>query len=161
MGAPGQEELAIGAIASGGVRVLNEALIEHLKISPVTIDLLTSRGRQEVESGERLYREGRPPLPIAKRDVILVDDGLATGATMLAAARAVKRRNPARILVAVPVASAATCHEFRSQVDEIVCLRTPEPFHAVGAWYEDFSQTTDAEVRELLERAGRQHAGAA
>jgi putative phosphoribosyl transferase len=156
IGAPGQEELAIGAIASGGVRVLNEALIEHLKISPAVIELLTARERQEIGRRESLYREGRRALEIANRSVVLVDDGLATGATMLAAVRAVRQRQPRRILVAAPVASAATCREFRQYVDRIVCLRTPEPFHSVGAWYEDFGQTTDAEVGELLERALRE-----
>jgi putative phosphoribosyl transferase len=159
LGAPGQEELAVGAIASGGVRVLNEALIEHLKISAAALDLLTAQERQEIERREWLYREGRPAVPIANRAVILVDDGLATGASMLAATRAVKQQRPASILVAVPVASAAACREFHRHVGEIVCLRTPEPFYAVGAWYQDFSQTTDMDVQELLERG--MHAGAA
>jgi putative phosphoribosyl transferase len=153
IGVPGQEELALGAIASGGVRVINAALAENLKISATTIDMLTAREQREIEHRERLYREGRAPLPIADRAVILVDDGLATGATMLAAVRAVKQRNPKRIVVAVPVASTTACKEFRRHVDEVVCLQTPEPFYAVGAWYQDFSQTTDEEVRELLDRA--------
>ncbi|HVW07002.1 MAG TPA: phosphoribosyltransferase [Bryobacteraceae bacterium] len=156
IGVPGQEELALGAIASGGVRVLNEALAAHLKISRAMIDTLTAREQQEVERREHLYRDDRPPLPIANRVVILVDDGLATGATMLAAVRAVKHQHPERLVVAVPVAAPATCHEFRRHVDEMICLHTPEPFHAVGAWYEDFSQTTDAEVRDLLERGARE-----
>jgi len=156
IGVPGQEELALGAIASGGVRVINEALARHLRISTTTLDQLTSRVQREIERRERLYRQDRAPLPIANRAVILVDDGLATGATMLAAVRAVKQQNPKRIVVAVPVASAAACREFRRHVDEIVCLHTPEPFYAVGAWFEDFSQTTDDEVRELLDRAARE-----
>ncbi|HXE64586.1 MAG TPA: phosphoribosyltransferase [Bryobacteraceae bacterium] len=156
IGVPGQEELALGAIASGGVRVINEALARHLRISTTTLDQLTSRVQREIERRERLYRQDRAPLPIANRAVILVDDGLATGATMLAAVRAVKQQNPKRIVVAVPVASAAACREFRRHVDEIVCLNTPEPFYAVGAWFEDFSQTTDDEVRELLDRAARE-----
>jgi putative phosphoribosyl transferase len=156
IGVPGQEELALGAIASGGVRVINKALAEHLKISATTIELLTAREQREIEHRERLYREGRAPLPIVHRAVILVDDGLATGATMLAAVRAVKQQNPKRIVVAVPVASTEACKEFRRHVDEVVCLHTPEPFEAVGVWYEDFSQTTDNEVRDLLDRAARE-----
>jgi putative phosphoribosyl transferase len=159
IGVPGQEELALGAIASGGVRVINEALAEHLKISATTIGMLTVREQREIEHRERLYREDRAPLPIANRAVILVDDGLATGATMLAAVRAVKQRKPKRIVVAVPVASTAACKEFRRHVDEIVSLQTPEPFYAVGAWYQDFSQTTDDEVRELLDRAAHEKVG--
>jgi putative phosphoribosyl transferase len=158
IGVPGQEELALGAIASGGVRVINEALAEHLKISATTIEMLTAREQRAIDRCERLYREDRAPLAIANRAVILVDDGLATGATMLAAARAVKQQNPERIVVAVPVASAAAWQEFRHYVDEIVCLHTPEPFYAVGAWYEDFSQTADEEVRQLLDRAAREKA---
>ncbi|HEU5021870.1 MAG TPA: phosphoribosyltransferase [Bryobacteraceae bacterium] len=159
IGVPGQEELALGAIASGGVRVINEAVAENLKISATAIDLLTAREQREIDHRERLYREGRAPLPIANRAVILVDDGLATGATMLAAVRAVKQQHPKRIVVAVPVASTAACKEFRRHVDEIVCLQTPEPFYAVGAWYQDFSQTTDEEVRELLDRAAHEKVG--
>jgi putative phosphoribosyl transferase len=153
IGVPGQEELALGAIASGGVRVINEALAENLKISAAAIDMLTAREQREIEFRERLYREGRAPLTIANREVILVDDGLATGATMFAAVGAVKQHAPKRIVVAVPVASSAACREFRRHVDAIVCLQTPEPFYAVGAWYQDFSQTTDDEVRQLLDRA--------
>ena len=156
IGVPGQEELALGAIASGGVRVINEALVKRLKLSATTLDLLTAREQVEIEHRERLYRQGRRPLPIANRAVILVDDGLATGATMLAAVLAVRKQNPKRTIVAVPVAAEASCREFRNKVDEIVCLQTPEPFYAVGAWYGDFSQTTDEEVRELLDRAARE-----
>jgi putative phosphoribosyl transferase len=159
IGVPGQEELALGAIASGGVRVLNEALVHNLRISSTTIDLLTAREQREIGRRERLYRDDRAPLPIENRVVILVDDGLATGATMLAAVRAVKQQHPKRLVVAVPVAAAVTCHEFHRHVDEMVCLHTPEPFYAVGAWYEDFSQTTDDEVRDLLERAAGEKVG--
>jgi len=155
LGVPGREELAMGAIASGGVRVLNHSLIEQLGIPAAAIDRVTERERREIARRESLYREGRPPLPIAKRTVILVDDGLATGATMLAAARAVRTQDPEKIVVAVPVASPEACNEFREQVDEVVCAETPENFQAVGVWYKDFSQTTDDEVRELLERAAR------
>jgi putative phosphoribosyl transferase len=153
LGVPGHEELAMGAIASGGVRVLNEDLIKQLGLSSLIIDRITAKEQQEIERRARLYREGRPALPVAHRTVILVDDGLATGATMLAAARALRAQQPERIIVAVPVAAPQSCEEFRQHVDEIVCAATPNPFCAVGAWYEDFSQTSDAEVRELLERA--------
>jgi putative phosphoribosyl transferase len=153
LGVPGHEELAMGAIASGGVRVLNHGLIRELGLSSLIIDRITEREQAEIERRERLYREGRPALPVAHRTVILVDDGLATGATMLAAARALRAKEPERIIVAVPVASPETCEEFREEVDEVVCAATPDPFYAVGVWYEDFSQTSDAEVRELLERA--------
>jgi putative phosphoribosyl transferase len=156
IGVPGHEELAMGAIASGGVRVLNHALIEELGISSAVVDRVTAREQQETERRERLYREGRPSLPVENRTVILVDDGLATGASMLAATRALRARRPAKTIVAVPVASQHTCEEFRDHADQIVCAATPEPFYAVGAWYEDFSQTTDAEVRRLLERAAHE-----
>lgn len=156
LGAPGQEELAVGAVASGGVRVLNEPLIRQLGISPAVIDRITAREQRSIEDRERLYREGRPALPIENRTVILVDDGLATGASMLAAVRAVRAQRPQRIIVAVPVASRDACAEFAQQVDEVICAETPEPFYAVGAWYEDFSQTSDDEVRELLERAANE-----
>ena len=153
LGVPGHEELAMGAIASGGVRVLNHALIRELGLSSLIIDRITAKEQQEIERRERLYREGRPALPVAHRTAIVVDDGLATGATMLAAARALRAQQPGRIIVAVPVASPEACEEFRQHVDEVVCAATPDPFYAVGVWYEDFSQTSDAEVHELLERA--------
>jgi putative phosphoribosyl transferase len=156
LGVPGQEELALGAIASGGVRVLNHALIAQLGLTSTAIDQVTAREQQEIERRERLYREGRPALPVKNRSVILVDDGLATGASMLAAARAVRAQQPMRIIVAVPVASREACEEFREHVDEVVCAATPEPFYAVGVWYEDFSQTSDGEVRELLKRAAHE-----
>jgi len=152
LGVPGQEELAMGAIASGGVRVLNEAVIRHLNISPIIVDRVTAREQQEIERRELIYRDGRPAFPIEKRTVILVDDGLATGASMLAAVQAVRARKPIRVIVAVPVASREVCEEFRRHVDDVVCAHTPEPFYAVGVWYEDFSQTSDGEVRELLHR---------
>jgi putative phosphoribosyl transferase len=156
IGVPGHEELAIGAIASGGIRVLNHALIAELGISTTVIDRVTAREQQEIERRERLYREGRSALAVGGRTVILVDDGLATGATMLAAARAVRGWQPKRIIVAVPVASREACEKCRRHVDETICAETPEPFYAVGACYEDFSQTSDAEVRELLERAAHE-----
>jgi putative phosphoribosyl transferase len=156
LGVPGHEELAMGAIASGGVRVLNHALIEQLGLSSNVIESITRHERQEIERREHLYREGRSALPVEGRTIILVDDGLATGATMLAAARALRTQRPKTMMVAVPVASHDACEEFRRHVDAIVCAETPEPFYAVGAWYEDFSQTSDAEVRALLERAAQE-----
>src|SRR5205814_4008206 len=152
LGVPGQEELAMGAIASGGVRVLNESLIQHLGISRSSIDRVTAREQSEIERREQLYREGRSAIPIDNRTTILVDDGLATGATMLAAARAVRAKKPKRIIVAVPVASRDACEEFRRYVDDVICGEIPEPFYSVGTWYKDFSQTTDTEVQQLLER---------
>jgi putative phosphoribosyl transferase len=156
LGVPGHEELAMGAIASGGIRVLNEELIRRLGISRTVIERATAREQQEIERREQLYREGRPALPIKDRIVILVDDGLATGASMLAAARAARAQKPKRVIVAVPVASHEACEEFRRHVDEVICAETPEPFYSVGTWYEDFRQTSDAEVRELLQRASHQ-----
>jgi len=156
LGVPGQEELAMGAVASGGVRVLNDATIRELRISQGEIERATEREKQEIARREAAYREGRPALNIQGRTAVLVDDGLATGATMLAAAKAVRRRSAARIVVAVPVASREACEEFRSHVDEVVCAAMPRPFYAVGLWYEDFSQTSDAEVRQLLEQAAGQ-----
>lgn len=153
LGLPGQEELAIGAIAPGGVRVLNPAIIREAGVRRETIEAITAAEQQRLERREHTYRDDRPPPPIEDHHVILVDDGLATGSTMLAAIRAVKARKPSSITVAVPVASPAACDEFRGEVDDIVCVETPEPFYAVGAWYDDFSQTTDAEVRALLDRA--------
>jgi putative phosphoribosyl transferase len=158
LGVPGQEELAMGAIASGGVRVLNDTLIRQLLISQATIDQVTARERQEIDVRERAYRNGKAALPLQGRTVVLVDDGLATGATMLAAARAVRAEQPNQIIVAVPVASRQACDELRHYVDQVICGGTPEPFDAVGAWYQDFSQTSDAEVRDLLERASREGA---
>jgi len=156
LGVPGHEELAMGAIASGGIRVLNEELISHLGISMTVVDRVTAREQQEIQRREQLYRDGRPALPIKDRIVILVDDGLATGASMLAAARAARAQQPKRVIVAVPVASRDACEEFRQHVDDVICAETPEPFYSVGTWYEDFSQTSDAEVRELLHRASHE-----
>ena len=153
LGVPGQEELAMGAIASGGVRVLNEEVVRTLGIPDEVVEAVAAREQRELERRHRLYR-GKPPAPrVEGRTVILVDDGLATGSTMRAAVAALRRQRPARIVVAVPVGAPQTCEDFRDEADEAVCARTPEPFHAVGAWYEDFSQTTDEEVRELLGRA--------
>lgn len=152
LGVPGHEEYAMGAIASGGVRVLNDRIVNQ-GIPADIIDRVTRRELQELERREQAYRRNRPPPEIGGRTVILVDDGLATGSTMRAAAAALRRLGPKKIVVAVPVAAPETCDEFRSEVDEIICGETPQPFQAVGLWYDDFSQTTDDEVRDLLERA--------
>jgi putative phosphoribosyl transferase len=153
LGLPGHEELAMGAIASGGTIVLNESLVEALAIPPEIIRSVTATETRELLRREREYRAGYAPPDLRDCTLILVDDGLATGATMRAAADALRHKNPSRIVVAVPTAAPETCTEFRQEVDEIICAQTPEPFYGVGFWYEDFSQTTDAEVRELLARA--------
>jgi len=153
LGLPGHEELAMGAIATGGVRVLNPDVVRPLQIADEIIDAVAQQELRELERRERLYRDDRPPPDVQGRIVILVDDGLATGSTMRAAVAALRQQQPARIIVAVPVGAAETCAEFQSEADEVVCARTPEPFYAVGLWYSDFSQTTDEEVRELLQRA--------
>jgi len=150
LGAPGQEELAMGAIASGGVRVLNDEVVRALRIPPSVIDSVTAKELQELTRRERLYREGRTP-PDVTGTVILVDDGLATGSTMRAAIAALRQSRPKRIVVAVPVAAASTYKELGEDVDAIVCLHSLEPFYSVGFWYEDFSQTSDEEIRETLE----------
>jgi putative phosphoribosyl transferase len=150
LGVPGHEELAMGAIASGGVLVLDESVVRWLDINEGQIQKTLARELDELRRREAAYREGRPLPDLKGKTVILVDDGLATGASMKAAARAVRRHEPARIVIAVPVASRATCDRFREEVDEVLCAITPEPFYAVGNWYEDFSQTSDHEVRELL-----------
>jgi predicted phosphoribosyltransferase len=156
LGVPGHEELAMGAIASGGVLVLDESVLRWLGISEHQIQKTLARELDELRRREAAYRDGRPLSELKGKTVILVDDGLATGASMEAAARAVRRHEPARIVIAVPVASRATCDKFRAEVDEVVCAVTPEPFHAVGNWYEDFLQTTDEEVRELLAQAAEE-----
>ena len=153
LGVPGYEELAMGAIATGGVRVLNDQLVGGLRIPDYIVDEVAASEQQELARRERLYRGNRPAPDVRGRTVILVDDGLATGATMLAAVKALRQQQPARIVVAVPTASPETCEQLRAEVDDIICAITPEPFHAVGLWYEDFSQTTDEEVRELLARS--------
>lgn len=153
LGVPGQEELAMGAIASGGVRVLNDDVVSWFGISDEIIESVAARERREMERRERLYRGNRPTPDISGRTVILVDDGLATGTTMRAAVAALRVHRPARIVVAVPTAPPDACDTVGAEVDEIICATTPEPFWAVGAWYDDFPQTSDQEVRELLERA--------
>ncbi|HEY2586492.1 MAG TPA: phosphoribosyltransferase [Tepidisphaeraceae bacterium] len=153
LGVPGQEELAMGAIASGHVRVLNDHVVRLLNIPRDVIDAVAAREERELDRREREYRDGRPPIRVAGRTVILIDDGLATGSSMRAAVQALRQQGPREIIVAVPVAAVETCEAFRHEVDDVVCALTPEPFDAVGLWYDDFSQTTDAEVRNLLERA--------
>jgi putative phosphoribosyl transferase len=155
LGAPGHDELAMGAIASGGVVVLNEQLVRALGVTPDLIDAVVKRETRELERREQAYRGGQPPADIEDRTVILVDDGLATGATMWAAVSAVRRRKPAHIVVAVPVGAPETVEDLARAADDVVCVATPEPFYAVAQWYRDFSQTSDDEVRDLLERARR------
>lgn len=150
LGVPGHEELAMGAIASGGVVLLNPDVVEKLRIPREDIERVAEEESRELGRRERAYRDGRPAPEVRDRTVILIDDGLATGASMRAAVAALRRLGPAKIVVAVPIAAPSTCEEFHHEVDEVVCARTPEPFYAVGLWYHDFSQTTDDEVRELL-----------
>jgi predicted phosphoribosyltransferase len=149
LGVPGQEELAMGAIASGGTIVTNQSIVRELGISPEVIEAIAQRERLEIERREQAYRDGRPPIPVEGRTAIVVDDGLATGASMLAAARALRPR-VRRVIAAVPVASETTCKELSSEVDQILCAITPQPFFAIGMFYRDFTQTTDEEVRTLL-----------
>jgi putative phosphoribosyl transferase len=156
LGVPGHEELAMGAIASGGVVVRNEEVISGLGIPNHVLEAVVARERQELERRERLYRGDRPFPDLHGSTVILVDDGLATGASMRAAVAALRQHQPVYCVVAVPVAAPDTCEALRAEVDEIICARTPEPFYAVGVWYEHFSQTTDDEVRDLLDQAKRQ-----
>jgi putative phosphoribosyl transferase len=155
LGVPGHEELAMGAIASGGVLVIEPSVVEDLSIPMEVVLDVAAREEQERLRREREYRGDRPAPEVRGRTVILVDDGLATGSTMRAAVAALKKLQPAKIVVAVPVAVRSTCEELAEEVDEVVCARTPEPFYGVGEWYADFSQTTDEEVRELLARAER------
>jgi len=161
LGVPGHPELAMGAIATGGVRVLNDDVVNYLDVPGEVIDAVAASEQRELERRERLYRGTRPAPDVKGETVILVDDGLATGSTMRAAAAALRQQQPARIVVAVPVSAVQTCDEYRMGVDEIVCAMTPEPFHAVGLWYKDFSQTTDEEVRHLLELSTSGQANAA
>lgn len=153
LGVPEQKELAMGAIASGGVRVLNEDIVRSHCISEADLNRVTAQEQQELERRSRLYRGERPVPTLHKRTVILVDDGLATGATMRAAVVALQQHKPTKIVITVPVAASETCKEFETKVDEVVCAATPSPFYSVGLWYEDFPQTTDEEVRDLLEKA--------
>jgi putative phosphoribosyl transferase len=142
----------MGAIASGGVRVLNHDVLDYARITQQQLDAVAAREERELSRRETEYRGNRPPLDVRGRTVIIVDDGLATGSSMRAAVQALRAMEPKRVIVAVPVGAAQTCEEFRTIVDEMICLRTPEPFEAVGLWYDDFTQTTDAEVHALLSR---------
>src|SRR6266581_6375266 len=156
LGVPGFEELAVGAIASGGVRVLNEDVARALPHADEIIESVTAKETAELERREQSYRNGRPPPELRDRMVILVDDGLATGATMRAAVKALRHRGAAKIVVAVPVGPPDTCREFEDEADETICASVPEFFQAVGQYYEDFSQTSDDEVRELLARGAQE-----
>jgi putative phosphoribosyl transferase len=158
LGVPGHEELAFGAIASGGVRVINEEVVRALSLTWDDVEQATARELPELERRERDYRGDRPRPDVRDRTVILTDDGLATGSTMRAAAVALRRLEPARIVVAVPVAAKATCDSLRSEVDEVICTATPDKFFAVGQWYSEFEQTSDEEVKALLDSASRQPA---
>jgi putative phosphoribosyl transferase len=158
LGVPGHEEFAMGAVASGGVRVLNRDVIGALQIPEAVVEQLIAREERELERRERAYRGDRPAPDLRGKTVILVDDGLATGSTMLAAVTALRQRQRVQVVVAVPVGSPETCDALSPHVDEIVCSVTPDPLYAVGLWYDDFSQATDDEVRELLAEAARHQA---
>ncbi len=153
LGAPCHEELAMGAIASGDVVVMNDEVVKAMKISEDEVAARIAEERLELSRREAAYRDDRPPLEVQGRTLILIDDGLATGSTMRAAVTALRRKNPARIVVAVPIGAVATCSEFQAIADEVICAVTPEPFRAVGMWYKDFAQTSDEEVSDLLARA--------
>jgi len=160
LGVPGREELAMGAIATGGVKILNEDVVRALGISDEVIDEVAAAEQAELERRQRAYRGDRPAPKVRGRTVILIDDGLATGSTMRAAVASLRQQGPARIVVGVPVGAPGTCAELQEEADEVICARMPEPFYAVGFWYRDFSQTTDEEVHDLLERAAEEHAPA-
>ncbi|OFW24114.1 MAG: phosphoribosyl transferase [Acidobacteria bacterium RIFCSPLOWO2_02_FULL_65_29] len=155
LGVPGHQELAMGAISEGGVEVLSEDLIRDLGIPRTLVQQTAVRERLELDRRDQLFRGGRPLVPVRGHLVILIDDGLATGSTMEAAVIALRRLQPSRIVVAVPVGARDTCDRLGRMADEVVCLQRPEPFQAVGLWYQQFAQTTDEEVRQLLARAGR------
>ncbi len=153
LGVPGQEELAFGALASGGVRVLDRGLIRELNLSKEEIDRIAETVKKELERRERVYRGDRPPIKIEGKVTLLIDDGIATGSSMRAGIKALRQMKPSRLVVAVPVAPLHTCKRMKSEVDELVCVYTPEFFYAIGQFYEDFSQVSDEEVTELLHRA--------
>src|SRR5437588_10186588 len=160
LGFPGHEEFAMGAIASGGVRVLNEEVFREYPVPMHLVDAAVQRELKELERREKSYRGSRAPHDLRGKTVVVVDDGLATGSTMRAAVRALRQMNPRAIVVAVPVAAREACNEFRADVDDILCLRTPEPFQAVGLWYENFDQTSDEDVHKLVDRASSMAKGA-
>jgi len=153
LGVPGHGEYAMGAVASGGVIVLNEEATRSLRIPASTIAAVAARELEEIVRRDRLYRGSRAPLDVRDKTIILVDDGLATGSTMRAAVEALRKRSPKRIVAAVPVGAVSSCRQLREAADEVICPSTPEPFEAVGLWYGDFEQTSDAEVRDLLDRS--------
>lgn len=155
LGVPGQEELAFGALASGGVRVLDRDLIRELNLSKEEIDRIAETVKKELERRERVYRGDRPPIKIEGKVTLLIDDGIATGSSMRAGIKALRQMKPSRLVVAVPVAPLHTCKRMKSEVDEFVCVYTPELFYAIGQFYEDFSQISDEEVTELLHRAAQ------
>jgi len=154
LGVPGHEELAMGAIATGGVRILNQEVVNALRIPLGVIDAVASREQRELERREAAYRDGRLAPVVRHQTVILVDDGLATGSTIRAAVAALYQQGPQRIVIAVPVGAPTTCQELRREVDEVICAVTPEQFYAVGQWYRDFSEVSDETVRELLQASG-------
>lgn len=158
LGVPAHEELGFGALAAGGVRTLNDEVVGSLDIDQATIEQVTAREARELERRDRAYRGDRERPLLSGRVVILVDDGLATGSSMRVAIEAIRQQRPDRVIVAVPVAPPGTCRELRDQVDEVVCLMTPEPFNAIGLWYDDFTPTSDDEVRALLAASRRQPA---
>ncbi len=158
LGVPSHEELAFGAIASGEIRVLDAQIVESMGISELEIEQIAAKERQELNRRERVYRGGHPPLNLEGRTVILVDDGIATGASTLAAITALRGLKPARIVLAVPIAPASTCRRLQREVDDLVCLDTPETFYAIGQFYEDFSQVSDEEVTNLLQLNGKKRA---
>lgn len=153
LGVPGHEELAMGALAAGGTRVFNPDVVQGLHIPEQVIVAIAEQEQQELERRETLYRDSRPRPLIRGRIIVLIDDGLATGATMHAAVKVIQQQQPARLIVAVPVAAPSVCAEFRTEVDEVICLNTPEPLYGVGYWYELFTQITDQEVHDLLAQA--------
>jgi putative phosphoribosyl transferase len=159
LGTPGQPELAMGAIAPGGVRVLNEDVVRQMHIPDEQIESVVQQEIKELKRREHLYRSGRPVVVLKDKTVILIDDGLATGATMQAAVIAIRKQNPREIIVAVPVATPTMCDQLGSEVEQIICVKTPEPFISVGTWYDDFSQITDDEVIRLLSRAQEEQQG--
>ncbi len=156
LGVPGHEELAMGAIATGGIRVLNEDVVRTLHIPPHVIEVAANREAQELERRDHLYRDNLPPPDVNNHTVILIDDGLATGATMRAAAQALRLQHPARLVVAIPVAAPPSCEAMHAEADEVICPLMPEAFYGVGWWYDDFSQTSDKEVHDLLALARRE-----
>ncbi len=158
LGVPGREELAMGAIASGGVRVVNTDIIQALRIPESVVDEAVQREMRELKLRESEYRGDQPAMDLHQKIAILIDDGLATGASMRAAVEGVRTQHPSKIIVAVPIGSPETCEEFRRIADEVVCYQTPQPFFGVGMWYEIFDQTSDEQVRELLREADKLHA---